>query len=334
MEKHEVQKLRELPIEGVAERLGLKVERHRCLCPFHDDHTPSLTFNVPRNTYRCYGCGAHGNTIDLALKMLPGRSFTNACQWLASMGGVILSEHKPEETGQGAMPFDARRYASRFEHPQLSPAHQMFLFRQRHLLPEVVRFCRLNSGRDWLQIPYYSQDWQLIGIQYRYMGDDPSWPRFRFPKAGGSHIYNLPVLKMLHPLEDLYITEGCSDCWAMLSAGHKAIAIPSATLLKKWELRQELQAARVPENGNTLHVFPDKDQAGENLYRELLSLAADTGIPLVRHELPDDCKDFSDLWVKQNTITPTASDAIAPTALHFPANDGKDATKKENGKGK
>ena len=38
MEKYELQKLRDLPIEGVAERLGLRVVRHKALCPFHDDH--------------------------------------------------------------------------------------------------------------------------------------------------------------------------------------------------------------------------------------------------------------------------------------------------------
>ena len=38
MEKYEIQKLRDLPIEGVAEQMGIKVERHKALCPFHDDH--------------------------------------------------------------------------------------------------------------------------------------------------------------------------------------------------------------------------------------------------------------------------------------------------------
>jgi hypothetical protein len=37
MEKYELQKLRDLPIEEVAERLGLRVVRHKALCPFHDD---------------------------------------------------------------------------------------------------------------------------------------------------------------------------------------------------------------------------------------------------------------------------------------------------------
>ncbi len=301
MESYEIQKLRDLPIEGVAERLGLSVNRHKSLCPFHDDHTPSLTFNVARNKYKCFACGASGDTINLAMGVLSNNSFLEACRWLANEHNVIITEYKSSspkgEVRKGL--FDAERYARYFEHPWLSPDACKFLFEKRHLHPAVVKYCRLNSFRDWLQIPYYNQEGKLIGVQRRYMGTDPAQPRFRFPYGNGCHTYNLPVLKMLKPREDLYITEGPSDCWAMLSAGHKAIAIPSATLLNKKELQCELTEARLLENENALHIYPDRDNAGESLYRELLSVATDTGLLLVRHDLPDGCKDFADLWTTQ-----------------------------------
>ncbi|MBR4187008.1 MAG: hypothetical protein IKQ85_00880, partial [Bacteroidaceae bacterium] len=40
--------------------------------------------------------------------------------------------------------------------------------------------------------------------------------------------------------------------------------------------------------------------AGENLHCELLAFTNDMGIKLVRHDLPDGCKDFADYWVKQS----------------------------------
>ena len=70
MERYEIQKLRDLPIEGVAQRLGLEVARHKALCPFHDDRHPSLSFSVRRNSYRCFVCGASGGTIDLVMRHL------------------------------------------------------------------------------------------------------------------------------------------------------------------------------------------------------------------------------------------------------------------------
>ena len=99
MDKYELQKLRDLPIEGVAERLGLRVVRHKCLCPFHDDHHALLSFSVRRNTYRCFACGAHGGAVDLVMKYL-NKDFLDACRWLADEHNVIISNEKSTQRGQ------------------------------------------------------------------------------------------------------------------------------------------------------------------------------------------------------------------------------------------
>ena len=111
-------------------------------------------------------------------------------------------------------------------------------------------------------------------------------------------IYNLPVLNLLKPGETLFITEGCSDCWAMLSAGHKAIAIPSATLLgkKDKELLLTLSSSPDGEAGRGLQfaMFPYRDTPGERLFLQLKEVLPS----LVRHQLPAGCKDFSDYYLK------------------------------------
>ena len=90
MEKYEIDRLRSLPIEDVAERLGLHVTRHKSLCPFHDDHHASLTFCTRRGTFRCFVCDAHGGPIDLVMRLL-GKSFPEACRWLAHSTGNMLT---------------------------------------------------------------------------------------------------------------------------------------------------------------------------------------------------------------------------------------------------
>ena len=90
MTNFELQQLRDLPIEGVAERLGLRVERHKCLCPFHDDHHASMSFSTSRNTFRCWACGAHGGTIDLVMQHL-GKDFREACEWLSDGQCIVQS---------------------------------------------------------------------------------------------------------------------------------------------------------------------------------------------------------------------------------------------------
>ena len=293
MEKYELQKLRDLPIEEVAERLGLQVRMHKCLCPFHDDRHPSLSFSVRRNTFRCFVCGASGGPIDLVMKYL-GKDFLDACRWLADENNIILTEYQPKEV-ESTKPFDASRYARYFEHPWLCDEARRFLFDQRRLDPRVVRWCRLTSwhdrqGNPWLQTPYYDRQGQLVGIQNRNLVSGAE-PRFRFPRGAELTVYNQPVLNRLRHGDELYITEGCSDAWAMLSAGHKAIAIPSATLLKRKDIAQ--LATLHEQLAISFHMYPDNDEPGERLYQQLRQLLPG----LHRHQLPPTCKDVSDLYI-------------------------------------
>ena len=328
MEKYEIQKLRDLPIEKVAEKMGMKVKHHKALCPFHDDHHASLSFNTRRNSCRCYVCmGDSVGTIDLVMKYL-GKDFISACRWLAEVNGVYLEDGRKDSLSKEASSldaspdaslsssFDAGKYARFFEHPWLNEAARRFLFEERKIDWRVVNWCRLTSwtdrkGVNWLQIPYFSTEGKLIGIQNRNLdyrkggtgnaeasesdipaGSNPA-PRFRFPYGAKCSIYNLPIVRELTPGEQLFITEGCSDCWAMLSAGHKAIAIPSATLLKpndkKW----------LAEIGSQFkiewHMFPDKDAPGESLFLQLKEILPQ----LVHHQLPPGCKDFSEYYLKE-----------------------------------
>ncbi len=316
MDRIDLQKLRDLPIEGVAERLGLQVTRHKCLCPFHDDHHASLSFSVRRNTFRCFVCGASGGTIDLVMKYL-NKPFLDATKWLADEHNVIISDAKSTQKEPSPLcTFDASRYARFFEHPFLNEEARRFLFEERRLDERVVRWCRLTSWRDkqgvpWLQTPYYDREGRLVGVQNRNLvfGSglmvQGSWlnsqlssaPRFRFPQGSECGIYNLPVLNLLKAGDELYITEGCSDCWAMLSAGHKAIAIPSATLLKRRDVELLQQLDSSPNQGRSggvsFHMFPDRDEPGERLFLQLKERLPN----LVHHQLPPGCKDFSDYYL-------------------------------------
>ena len=294
MDRIELQKLRELPIEGVAQRLGLSVARHKSLCPFHDDHHASLSFSVRRNSFRCFVCGASGGTIDLVMRHL-NLGFREACKWLADENCIILTEYQPQTSYiSHQTSFDASRYERYFERPWLNEAARRFLYEERRLDPRVVRWCRLTSWTDrqgvsWLQIPYYNNEGKLVGVQNRNLVRGGS-PRFRFPQGSQCGIYNLPVLSLLRPGESLYITEGCSDCWAMLSAGHKAIAIPSATLLTN-DVRCKMEEVRTRLDIN-FHMFPDRDEPGERLFLQLQQVLPS----LVHHQLPPGCKDFSEYF--------------------------------------
>ena len=359
MEKYEIQKLRELPIEKVAKEMGMKVEHHKALCPFHDDHHASLTFNKTKNSCRCYVCMRNSlGTIDLVMRYL-GKDFRAACRWLAGGHQIQLEEDSSSGSSSGdsssgdnseKSSFDASRYARFFEHPWLNGAARRFLFEERKIDWRVVNWCRLTSwtdkkGINWLQIPYFDTEGRLIGIQNRNLDyrkaptdlkgmtadksptdftdftdsashrkdgigvtadksptestdsashqKEQDAPRFRFPYGARCSIYNLPVIRRLKPGERMFITEGCSDCWAMLSAGHKAIAIPSATLLKPEDKQLLTDIGR--EYRVEFHMFPDQDVPGESLFMQLKEMLPH----LVHHQLPPGCKDFSEYYLSK-----------------------------------
>lgn len=298
MDKYELQKLRDLPIEGVAERLGLRVTRHKSLCPFHDDHTASLSFCVRKNTCRCFVCMDESmGTIDLVMKHLR-LDFKEACKWLTDSHNVILDEWKPttDKALTETKTFDASRYVGFFICPWLSDEARKFLFDERRLDPRVISWCRVSSWRDrngvnWLQTPYYDMEGKLIGVQNRNLQKGAT-PRFKFPYGSLCSIYNLQIVKRLNPGDELWIAEGCSDAWSLLSSGRKAIAIPSATLLSPKD--KELLASLSASLSLKWNMFPDKDAPGERLFQQLKEILPD----LQHHQLPKDCKDFSDYYVQ------------------------------------
>jgi DNA primase catalytic core len=103
----------------VAHWLGLSVVQRSTatplsLCPFHEDHKPSLRLynRAPgsRPHYHCFACGAHGDVFDL-IKKLHNTGFQGALEWLCQRSGIALPEWKPSNRRQAAEPksrgFDA-----------------------------------------------------------------------------------------------------------------------------------------------------------------------------------------------------------------------------------
>ena len=329
MKKFEIDRLRSLPIESVAERLGLTVTKHKSLCPYHDDSHPSLSFSVSKNTFRCYVCGAHGGTIDLAMKVL-NKPFIEACQWLANEHNVILTEWKPaEKKPRKTVTPDIPYLENLVRKPVIHSEASDFLFAERKIDPRVVRWLGISSiqlptpmsGAPYersffnapsLLIPYRDYNGNLLSVQARYLGNQSSLssalPRFQCPRGSKCTIFNLPILKLLKPGEPLFITEGVTDCMAMLSAGHKAIAIPSATLLTQKDIKMLKEFAKgLAEKANpstltlnptplNLHMYPDADIPGEKLYFQLVGVANEIGACMVRHSLPHGFKDFGQWW--------------------------------------
>ena len=304
--------IRATPIEKVADKMGIRVVRHKALCPFHEDRHPSLHFK--NNRFKCFACGASGDVIDLVQRYL-NVEFKEAVEWMDN--GKTLSSPGADATAAGETPalpeasakgeLDLEYLETLVGQPVINEEAAHFLYDERKIDPRVVKWCGLTSISEpmpcwrWgkafydapsLLIPYRDLDGRLLSVQGRYMGKEEK-PRFRFPRGSHVGMYNKPVIRRLKSGDELWITEGPSDCWAMLSAGYKAVAIPSATSLT----RADISVLRdgLPE-GVSLHMYPDNDEPGMKLFEDLRRWFPE----LQGHVLPEGCKDFGEAWRIRN----------------------------------
>ena len=89
--------------------------------------------------------------------------------------------------------------------------------------------------------------------------------------------------------DKLFISEGITDCLALLSADMKAVAIPSATILPL----EDLALLRSYD----LHMYPDQDEAGQRAFMDLRRFFVNNYSSLKAEILPDGMKDFCDYYI-------------------------------------
>ena len=59
-----------------------------CVCPFHDDHSPSMSLSSEKQIYKCFSCGATGNVFTFVSEY-ENVSFIEAVSIVASKCGII-----------------------------------------------------------------------------------------------------------------------------------------------------------------------------------------------------------------------------------------------------
>ncbi len=71
---------------------------YKGVCPFHDDHTPSMIISPTRQTYHCFVCGSGGDVISFIEHHL-GLTFIEALRWCAAKANIEFpkNEMTPEE---------------------------------------------------------------------------------------------------------------------------------------------------------------------------------------------------------------------------------------------
>lgn len=81
----------------VAKFYGACVSHGMCLCPFHNEKSPSM--KIYENNFHCFGCGEHGDVIDFTAKIF-GISSVEAVKRLNYDFGLHIDTDKPLSSEQ------------------------------------------------------------------------------------------------------------------------------------------------------------------------------------------------------------------------------------------
>ncbi|MDO4961446.1 MAG: CHC2 zinc finger domain-containing protein [Eubacteriales bacterium] len=121
---------------------GLKIGRNNMVCcPFHNDHTPSMKLN--EDYFYCFGCGAHGDVIDLAARLFDLSNYEAARKLAADFG---LDPDKPPSAATLKKP--KRPLVSAFRDEEVHC--QRVLCDYLHLLEDwKVRYAPQSPDEAW-----------------------------------------------------------------------------------------------------------------------------------------------------------------------------------------
>lgn len=125
------------------------------LCPFHQEKTPSFTVSQKRQSFRCFGCGAHGDLIDF-VAMIQSIRKSQAADFILDGKGMSKSlmpiTSKPSDIIWPAI--DWERFRLQFWY-----CHCLWLSQWRGYSLEFCRWMRskghIGMHKDCVAFPIY-----------------------------------------------------------------------------------------------------------------------------------------------------------------------------------
>lgn len=336
-----LQTVKNIPILTVAQSLGIAVnKRNQAFCfRGHDKKTPSLSFNIAGNYFKCFGCGIGGTSIDLVKEFL-NLTTGEAIRWLETQynapekaffkGGYLTptqqvkTPYKRNGAILGASGKDfSDIYHSFLDKCEFEEAEQYLQGRgiskeltrrfEIKTIPKNFEFldaekkAGLAFSKHRLIIPYKDIDGNIVNLQGRNIDDDTE-PKYKFLKGIRTALFNAQALKNLPKGSTVYLCEGAIDAISLYEleiANDEAPAVAIAgTNSMTDEILNQLEPFR-------LVVATDTDRAGQQFYIKLKQTYIKNTKPIYKLDFDrmkqdfgvKDAKDINDIARQANRKT-------------------------------
>ena len=308
------------------------------LCPFHDDHHPSLRVDPEKGLYHCFSCGAGGDVFRFVQEK-EGCGFGEAVRLCADICHLPVpaldagsQKHRPdkqqtlaptvemnERYGQALLPYDPgmeelREAYAAFE-IGIAPA----------IVPEAWKFTR---GR--IVFPIRNAVGELVAFAARYRGDLPAKKIPKYINSSTSAIYKKDELlygwyravSKVRETGVVFLTEGYKDTLAMHAAGFSNTVALCGTNLSEHHI------AMIRKEAVTVCLFLDADEVGRETVARVMPKLRSAGLRMV-DILPEGGKDADEMfrslgreafihWVEKAMISPARrkAESLLVAACH------------------
>lgn len=152
-------------VDVISEHISLKKKGREMvgMCPFHDDHRPSLNVNGVKQIFKCFACGAGGDVFKF-IQMRENLTFPQAIERLAERAGIKLKKLKTQNSKLKTIDIDpnklakvnawAAKYFQQNLHDEKKGKYARDYIAQRQITPESIKKWQLglaiNSPADLL----------------------------------------------------------------------------------------------------------------------------------------------------------------------------------------
>ena len=141
-------------VDVVSEHVSLKRKGREMVgvCPFHDDHRPSMNVNAAKQIFKCFACGAGGDVFKF-VQMRENLTFPQAIERLAERVGIKIRKLKTQ--------------SSRLKPAEVDPntLARVNAWAAKHFQKNLYDEQKGNSTRDYIAqrriTPETAKKWQL-----------------------------------------------------------------------------------------------------------------------------------------------------------------------------
>ena len=166
-----------------------------CLCPFHDDHSPSMSVSREKQIYRCFTCGASGNVLTFVMNY-ENIGFVDALKKLGDKVGIHLDIKSNQKSSKYSEFYDIYKLSTNFYKNNLnSPLGEKAreYLKSRKITEDMIKTfdigLSLNDSLSKMLVKKYDSKKLIdIGLSHEFNGK----------------IVDLFLNRIMFPIKDLY----------------------------------------------------------------------------------------------------------------------------------